>query len=483
MAEGSELGFGAGGVSDALQLYQSLQTGELDNQQKQIKLQSNQMDLDNQKKLQASLASGQFDGINSRDPVEHTDALTKLANTYLADGFPEQASQISVMANNTAKTQADIMSKEANDTLSYIDLANKSFAGVSTPEEWHAAQTVVQAELPPEMMKNPTIKSLLTSAYDPNKVKILPQFLDYLKTRAQAKLDNANSLKSNAETKTQEVDQRVKEEQINLDKTREEYLRKTGAFDEDAEGDQTGDKLSKMRYLVAKDQIPLPLGTRSLAARNQFFADAIKNNPDRSAEEIVADMKSGYIGMKGDLTEAGVVARREANIGAAQAALIESGGLFEQLDSTAKAINFGDSKTVSQVRTALQRHVYANPAIQAYATTLEDTRADLATVLSRSGQTTDQARDQASRALPDTMSYQELQAAVGASRKVVDAVQRGNKSVMDALKAGKDLQSALNAGAPKVFSTQAMAQAAAKAGKLQDGDKITINGVTGTWKN
>lgn len=483
MADGSELGFGAGGVADALQLYQSLQTGDLDNQQKQIKLQSSQMELDNMKKLQSSLASGQFDGINSKDPTEHTDALTKLANTYLSDGFPEQASQISTMANTTAKTQADILSKEANDTLSYIDLANKTFAGVTTPEEWHAAQTVVQSELPPEMMKNPTIKSLLTSAYDPNKVKILPQFLDYLKTRAQAKLDNASALKDNAETKTQEVDQRVKEEQINLDKTREKYLQKTGAFDEDAEGDSTGDKLSQLRYLVAKDQIPLPLGTRSLAARNQFFADAIKNNPKSSAEEIVADMKSGYIGMKGDLTEAGVIARREGNIEAAQAALTESGGLFEQLDATAKQVNFGDSKTVSQVRTAMQKHVYANPQIQAYATTLEDTRADLATVLSRSGQTTDHAREQATASLPDTMSYPELQAAVGASRKVVDAVQRGNKTVMEALKAGKSIQEALAADKPKVFTTQAAAQAARKAGNLHDGDKITINGVSGTWKD
>jgi len=482
MAEGSQLGFGAGGVADALQLYQSLQTGEIDNAQKKVQLESSQMQLDNQKKLQASLASGQFSDIDSKDPQKQTDAITKLAHEYLADGFPEQAKQLSDMANTTAKTTAEVQASQAKTSLGYIDTANSLFSGVTNAQEWSAAQFMMQSELPPEAIaSNPTLKQLLTAPYDPNKVKILPAFLDHLKTKAQIQLDNANALHANAETKTQEVDQRVKEETINLDKTREEYLKKTGAFDDD---DSIGnDKLSKLRYLVAKDQIPLPLGTRSLAARNQFFADAVKNNPDRSPEEIVQDMKSGYIGMKGDLTEAGVVARREGAITAAQVALVEPNGLYDQLDAAAKQINFGDSKTLSQIRTALQKHVYANPAIQAYATTLEETRSDLATVLAKTGQTTDQARSMAERALPETMSYSELKAAIGASTKAADAIIKGNTTVMNAIKNGKTIQEAINMDAPKVFATPEAAAAARKIGKLQDGDKVIVGGKRMIWKD
>jgi hypothetical protein len=107
----------------------------------------------------------------------------------------------------------------------------------------------------------------------------------------------------------------------------------------------------------------------------------------------------------------------------------------------------------------------------------------LATVLAKTGQTTDQSRDAAARALPDTISYDELKAAISASTKAADAVVKGNKTVMDAIKSGKSLQEAINAGAPKVFATPEAAAAARKIGKLQDGDKVIVGGNRMIWKD
>jgi hypothetical protein len=480
----SDLGWGAGGVSEALQLVQTLQSDKIANQEAQVKLEGSQLALANQKKLQASLSSGQFSGLSSQDPEEQTKAMHDLANTYLANGMPEQAKQISDLANTTAKTKSEVTAQQATTALEYLGTAEKVFAGVTTPDEWHAAQQFMQSQLPPDALKNPTVKALLTAPFDPAKVKIMPEFLDRAKTRAQTALDKANTLKANAETATQGVDQQVKEEQIRLDKVREEYLRKTGGFDQDAEGDPTGDKASKLRYLLAQGQVNLPGGSRSAAIRNQVIADSIRNNPTRSAEEIYEDFKSNYIGMKGELTEAGVVARREANIATANTALVEQGGIYDQLDAAAAKVNFGDNKVQNQIRKALQEHVYASPEIQAYVTQLEDARAELGTVLSRSGQLTDVARGQAQHALPDTGSLSEIRAAIRQSRMASDAVMRGNTTVMNALKSGKTIEEALaqqNSG-PKVFATEAAAQAAAKAGKLKKGDKITVGNQTGTWQ-
>jgi hypothetical protein len=481
----SDLGWGAGGLSEALQLIQSLQTGKIENQQRQVALEGSQLQLENQKKLQASLAGGNFAGLTSSDPDAQTKSMHDLANTYLANGMPEQAKQISDVANSTARTKADVTAQQATTALNYIDTAQKVFAGVTTPEEWNAAQQLMQAELPPEALQNPAIKGLLTSGFDPAKIKILPEFLDRMKSRAQIALDGANKLRSDAETRTQGVDVSVKEEQIRLDKAREAYLRAQGGWDPGTEGSPDGDKLSQLRYLVTQGAVPLPLGTRSAAARNQFFQDALKNNPGKSAQEIFDDIKSGYIGMKGTITEAGAVAKREANISTASLALTEPGGLYDQLDAAASKVDFGDSKTVSQVRKGLQSHVYANEDIQAYVTTLEDARAELGTVLSRSGQLTDVAREQAKHALPDTASLGEIKAAIAASRKAADAVMHGNTTVMNALKSGKTVEQALAAqqsGGSKVFASEAAAAAAAKAGKIKKGDKITIGNQDGTWQ-
>lgn len=482
----SDLGFGAGGVSEALQLVQALQTGKIENQQKQIGLEKSQLELENTKKLQSALASGQFSGLTSSDPEAQTSAMVDLAHTYLANGMPEQAKQISDLANSTARTKAEVTASQATTALNYADTASKVFAGVTDAEGWHAAQQYMQSVLSPEALKNPTINGLLTSAYDPAKVKILPEFLDRMKSRAQVALENANRMKADAETKTQGVDQQVKEAQVELDQTRVKYLKKTGGFDSDAEGDETGDKASKLSYLLARDSIQLPGGSRSAIMRNQIIADAIKNNPGRTAEEIASDFKSGYVGMKGTLTEAGVVARREGNISSAQTSLVQPGGVYDQLIDAASAVDFGDSKVVNAVRKGLQTHVYASPQIQAYVTKLEEARGELGTVLSRSGQLTDVARAQAAHALPDTASLGEIKAAVKASREVGAAVMSGNTLVMKALKDGKPIEEVLkgldSAGGPKVFQSEAAANAAFKAGKLKKGDKVTVGGTPGTWQ-
>lgn len=190
---------------------------------------------------------------------------------------------------------------------------------------------------------------------------------------------------------------------------------------------------------LAKLGVNLPTGTRSAGARAQLLNGLAKEAG--TPEQVAQGVRSGQIDMKVSMTEAAQVARREGNIEPSAIALTRPGGLYDQLISAAQKVDFGNSKTRSDVRIGLQKHVYANEDIQRYVTILEDTRADLTNVLARTGQATETVRAQAHNMFPDDMSLGELKTAVDASRKVTAAVRAGNNDVIEALKAGRSVQS------------------------------------------
>jgi hypothetical protein len=190
--------------------------------------------------------------------------------------------------------------------------------------------------------------------------------------------------------------------------------------------------------------IPLPAGSRSAKVLNTVFNSLADRYPNDTPEAIVARIRSGEIDMKVAGSEAQLLGRKEAGVAGALTALTDKGGFFEQLDTAAKKINFGDSKTLNDLRLAAQGKVVANPDIVAYRNKLEDTKAELVQVLSRSGVPTESVRRQANDMFHLDMSYGELQAAMKASKEVAQSVLSGNEKVIAALKSGKSLSDVLN---------------------------------------
>lgn len=226
----SELGFGAGGMVEALQLYQSIQGNKLDQQGKQIELQMSQLQLDNMKKLQSQLGAQSFQAaMQGADPQAQSHAMTQLADTYLASNMPQQAKAVMDMNMNMITSKAYATEQQAMASKKYIDMAEELFSSVTSEKEWNAAQQLMQSQLPQEALQNPTVKGLLTGAYSQDKVKILPQFFDRLKTRAQAAADAARAHAEDARVKYYDFEERRDSAQADEAEARAENLRQLGA--------------------------------------------------------------------------------------------------------------------------------------------------------------------------------------------------------------------------------------------------------------
>lgn len=225
----SDLGFGAGGVSEALQLYQALQTGQISNEQKKVELESSKLQLDNMKKLQATLGGQAFQqAFSGGSGGEQHKALTELAGVYLSNNMPQQAKSVMDMATSAATTQAYVTEQQALAAKKYVDMAEDLFSGVSSPAEWRQAQMFMQSQMPPEAMSNPTVKALLTAEYSPEKVKILPGFLDKLRTKAQTAADQARATAEDARMKAYRFEEDRDEAQAAEARARAEYLERQG---------------------------------------------------------------------------------------------------------------------------------------------------------------------------------------------------------------------------------------------------------------
>ncbi len=169
----------------------------------------------------------------------------------------------------------------------------------------------------------------------------------------------------------------------------------------------------------------------------QKLNDLVAANPGRSPQEIAQQAKAGTLDMAAAKTETTTAARKEASIGAAQEALNMPGGLWEQVDSAAKKVDFGDAKFKNNMELASQGKVIANKDIQRYVSTVMEARAELSQVFARNGQTTDVARHMAEDAIPLAASYEELQAAKQASQQGAQAVRSGNQAYLQQVKTGQ----------------------------------------------
>lgn len=202
---------------------------------------------------------------------------------------------------------------------------------------------------------------------------------------------------------------------------------------------------------LARRGISLPGGARSGPA---YFArlNAIRQqNPGMSADQVVDGIYAGQIDTKIGMTEATVAARKEAGVEGAMLTLNAGpptkenpkGGLYWQLDQAAKDVDFSDAKIGNRIKLASQGKVIDDAKVQYYVTKVQEARAELAQVFTKSGVMTDTARHAAEEALPISASYSSLQQAIRSSQEAAEAVRNGNKAFMDAIKGGKSVSEAL----------------------------------------
>lgn len=296
----SDLGFGAGGVAEGLQLVQALQTGKIDQQQRQVQLEMSQLQLDNTKKLQAALGAHSFGNLSGPDGQQNTNALFDLANVYLSANSPQQAKAVTDIALNAVTSKAYAAEQQAAATKKYIDMAEDLFSRVSGPEEWRQAQMFMQSQLPPEAMQNPNVKALLTSEYSPDKVRIMPGFLENLRIRAQAHADQSRAAAEEARTRYYKFEDDLDVARGHEAEARADYYRQHGAGDLVPKKDEIEAAANDLQELYPEPEAqPVVQGgkiTDTTAARANY-----KARVNARATEIAEAAKS-YVkqGMKPD---------------------------------------------------------------------------------------------------------------------------------------------------------------------------------------
>jgi hypothetical protein len=258
-------------------------------------------------------------------------------------------------------------------------------------------------------------------------------------------------------------------ETIRHDKAIEHIQQEKSQRQQEQQGAPLTSKAAAILAEATAAGIPLPAGSRSGKVLNAVFNSIAERYPDDDPKAIVQRMRSGEIDMKVASSEATLLGRKEAGVAGALTSLNQPGGFFEQLDAAAKKINFGDSKTVNEVRLAAQGKAVANPAIQAYRSKLEETRAELVQVLSRTGAPTESVRRQSEDMLPLAASYEELKAAMKASNEIAQAILSGNEKVIESVKSGKPLSEVIGLTQKQVTRTGVDSATGRKVVQYSDG--------------
>lgn len=225
-------------------------------------------------------------------------------------------------------------------------------------------------------------------------------------------------------------------------------------------GGGVSERAKEIQAALVSAGVSLPTGSRSDKAIVRVLNALAEENPDKSPKDIAQMVKSGQLGMKSESAEMSVLGKKEAAVSSGMASLTAPGGIFDQLDAAAKKINFGDAKMINQLQMAAQGKVVADKNIQAYRNLSNDAKAEMVTVLSRTGAPTDAVRKQTDEMFPANASYAEIQTAIATSKQVAEAVLNGNRRVMEAIANGRPI-------------TEAAGFIASQQGPPKEGDTLT----------
>jgi hypothetical protein len=259
----------------------------------------------------------------------------------------------------------------------------------------------------------------------------------------------------------------------------------------------------------------------------------LMEHPDWKPEQFAEAAASGSQAILFRQWMARTMAKRISNSVLSTWPLIKPGGIYEQLDGAAKqfaaATPGGDTQLEQKVLAAMAgyeehgagwlNNTYTSPELQRYVTILEEARAELKQSLSKQGVSTDEQQRRADRELPAWHGYSALHEGIVASIQIQNAVLQGDLEAQDAVLRGENLlkivrdasQRGFNPDNPStalgqtaaaiqqsgqqtptyeqykpgggaIFESNADAQAAFDAGRIKKGDKIIVNGQSGTWQ-
>jgi transcription antitermination factor NusG len=207
-----------------------------------------------------------------------------------------------------------------------------------------------------------------------------------------------------------------------------------------ASGASLDDYAKRMQAIANERKISLTSGSRSAAAISSQVAEMAKHGQELgyTPEEAIDHIRELQMKTGQENKESDVVAKREGVVKPAMKALTRDGGFFDQLNETAGKVNFGSAKWSNAFREWKAGKITDDPALRKYILVLEDTRADVQQVLSRTGGVTNKVREAADRMFPETSSVREMRAVIDQARKIVSNINDANEETLAELRGKVD---------------------------------------------
>jgi hypothetical protein len=208
----------------------------------------------------------------------------------------------------------------------------------------------------------------------------------------------------------------------------------------------TNERADEIQNSFALNGVPLPQGVTPYGKEKAKFWAALAADPrykDKSPEEISMLAKTGKLDTVAAVKETTQAAGRVAQVAGASTSIFQSGGIADQLFDAAKETGLPNVKLATQSKDALSK-IYSNPKWSKYKELQGELVAEMGVVISKANPTVNGAQE-AKAMFPLVSSQAELKEQLDAARKVSGAIEKGNQTVLDAIKNRKPLSDILSA--------------------------------------
>lgn len=268
------------------------------------------------------------------------------------------------------------------------------------------------------------------------------------------------------------------------------------AADARAQQNKLGDDEGVLAGELYKNGVPAPSGGRGTALKPTLRA-LLDENPNLTPAEIAEGVKTGKIKYKVDM-DAGV-----APVKAAQSALAQNEKLYAAASGYANTLdkNLTDleaayaklpdqSPVMNKISRNYAQNVTGDPDTASAIKWLNDVTTEYAKLSSGAmgnAPASDTAQAHARETINKYMTQGGIKAVIAGMRKEkenrISSIRGESDRIRGQLQnGGAPPEPAAQPGAAVSFGSEAEADAAARAGALKPGTKITINGVSGTWQ-
>jgi hypothetical protein len=215
-----------------------------------------------------------------------------------------------------------------------------------------------------------------------------------------------------------------------------------------AEAQQKGSSTPESEELLAAmadKGVTLPQGMRSQKTLQTVLNGLLKTHPGMTAGQIAEGVKTGSIEMKVASTEASKLGTREAQILPVEKSITGQGGFLDQAEKAVNDVNFSDVKKLGELEKVKMDQI-SDPKLTAYVSRVMELRQEYAIVLSKGGMTTNEARAEAAKVVPDQITPKQFQEI---KKAVTQGIQTSKKGVKDSINEVSGAKPNADAGPPK----------------------------------